>query len=157
MSNTTRTFDTYVSRGVMLNNYANIFGLIMQMRQVSDHPDLLLKKHAAEGQNVLVCNICDEPAEDAIRSKCKHDFCRSCVKDYVRSVEAAGGSSDCPRCHIVSQSYPNHLKMLTITHSLSQLILTNPRLSRMKMQSRRLPSSIASKWKTGPPPPRSKC
>lgn len=25
-----RTFDTYVSRGVMLNNYANIFGLIMQ-------------------------------------------------------------------------------------------------------------------------------
>ena len=35
MSNTTRQFDTYVSRGVMLNNYANIFGLIMQMRQVS--------------------------------------------------------------------------------------------------------------------------
>ena len=34
MKNTTRAFDTYVSRGVMLNNYANIFGLIMQMRQV---------------------------------------------------------------------------------------------------------------------------
>ena len=33
MSNTTRQFDTYVSRGVMLNNYGNIFGLIMQMRQ----------------------------------------------------------------------------------------------------------------------------
>ena len=32
MSNTTRQFDTYVSRGVMLNNYANIFGLIMQVR-----------------------------------------------------------------------------------------------------------------------------
>ena len=31
MSNTTRQFDTYVSRGVMLNNYANIFGLIMQV------------------------------------------------------------------------------------------------------------------------------
>ena len=30
MSNTNRQFDTYVSRGVMLNNYANIFGLIMQ-------------------------------------------------------------------------------------------------------------------------------
>lgn len=36
MSNTTRQFDTYVSRGVMLNNYANIFGLIMQMRQVAN-------------------------------------------------------------------------------------------------------------------------
>ncbi|KAI5364897.1 Putative helicase, Zinc finger, RING-type, Zinc finger, RING/FYVE/PHD-type [Septoria linicola] len=100
MSNTTRTFDTYVARGVMLNNYANIFGLIMQMRQVANHPDLLLKKNAHEGQNVLVCNICDEVAEEAIRSQCKHDFCRSCVKSYVQSVEETDGEADCPRCHI---------------------------------------------------------
>jgi DNA repair protein RAD16 len=100
MSNTARQFDTYVSRGVMLNNYANIFGLIMQMRQVANHPDLLLKKHAAQGQNVLVCNICDEVAEEAIRSKCKHDFCRACVKSYVQSVEENDGEADCPRCHI---------------------------------------------------------
>ncbi|KAF4548149.1 SNF2 family N-terminal domain-containing protein 5 [Elsinoe fawcettii] len=99
MSNTARTFDTYVSRGVMLNNYANIFGLIMQMRQVANHPDLLLKKHAHEGQNVLVCNICDEPAEDAVRSKCKHEFCRACVKSYMQSVEDSK-DPDCPRCHI---------------------------------------------------------
>jgi len=100
MTNTTRQFDTYVSRGVMLNNYANIFGLIMQMRQIANHPDLLLKRHAQEGQNVLVCNICDEVAEEAIRSKCKHEFCRSCVKSYVQSVEENGGDADCPRCHI---------------------------------------------------------
>ena len=100
MTNTGRQFDTYVARGVMLNNYANIFGLIMQMRQVANHPDLLLKKHASEGQNVLVCNICDEVAEEAIRSQCKHDFCRSCVKNYVQSVEETGGDPDCPRCHI---------------------------------------------------------
>lgn len=43
MGNSQRKFDTYVSRGVMLNNYANIFGLIMQMRQVANHPDLILK------------------------------------------------------------------------------------------------------------------
>ena len=36
MSNTARQFDTYVSRGVMLNNYANIFGLIMQVRNTYD-------------------------------------------------------------------------------------------------------------------------
>jgi DNA repair protein RAD16 len=100
MTNTARQFDTYVARGVMLNNYANIFGLIMQMRQVANHPDLLLKKHSAEGQNVLVCNICDEVAEEAIRSQCKHDFCRACVKNYVQSVEETGGEADCPRCHI---------------------------------------------------------
>ncbi|KAF2714983.1 helicase SWR1 [Pleomassaria siparia CBS 279.74] len=101
MSNTVRKFDTYVAQGVMLNNYANIFGLIMQMRQVANHPDLLLKKTAVEGSsNVYVCNICDEPAEDAVRSRCHHDFCRACVKDFIETCEASGTDADCPRCHI---------------------------------------------------------
>ncbi|KXJ93292.1 SNF2 family N-terminal domain-domain-containing protein [Microdochium bolleyi] len=96
MSSGQRKFDTYVAQGVMLNNYANIFGLIMQMRQVADHPDLILKKSSEGGQNVLVCCICDEPAEEAIRSRCRHDFCRVCAKSYVNSQE----QPDCPRCHI---------------------------------------------------------
>lgn len=96
MTNGQRKFDTYVAQGVLLNNYANIFGLIMQMRQVADHPDLILKKNAEGGQNVLVCCICDEPAEDTVRSRCKHDFCRACVGSYVRSTD----EPDCPRCHI---------------------------------------------------------
>jgi DNA repair protein RAD16 len=96
MTNGQRKFDTYVAQGVLLNNYANIFGLIMQMRQVADHPDLILKKHAEGGQNVVVCSICDEPAEDKIRSRCKHDFCRTCVASYIRSAD----EPDCPRCHI---------------------------------------------------------
>ncbi|KAB5545687.1 SNF2 family N-terminal domain-containing protein [Coniochaeta sp. 2T2.1] len=96
MTSGQRRFDTYVAQGVLLNNYANIFGLIMQMRQVADHPDLILKKNSAGGQNVLVCCICDEPAEEAIRSKCKHDFCRTCAKSYLLSSE----QPDCPRCHI---------------------------------------------------------
>ncbi|KAF2993981.1 DNA repair protein rad16 [Curvularia kusanoi] len=101
MSNSNRKFDTYVAQGVMLNNYANIFGLIMQMRQVANHPDLLLKKNAAEGSsNVYVCNICDEPAEDAVRSHCRHEFCRACIKDYMDTCEASGTDADCPRCHI---------------------------------------------------------
>ncbi|KAM7206503.1 SNF2 family N-terminal domain containing protein [Naviculisporaceae sp. PSN 640] len=97
MTSGQRKFDTYVATGVLLNNYANIFGLIMQMRQVADHPDLILKKNSEGGQNVLVCCICDEPAEDAIRSQCKHDFCRSCVTTYVHN---AGEKSECPRCHV---------------------------------------------------------
>ncbi len=100
MGTSQRKFDTYVSRGVMLNNYANIFGLIMQMRQVANHPDLILKKHGEEGQNILVCSICDEPAEEAIRSRCRHDFCRQCAKNYVRSFDGLDGDADCPRCHI---------------------------------------------------------
>ncbi|PSR90765.1 nucleotide exicision repair protein [Coniella lustricola] len=96
MTNGQRNFDTYVAQGVLLNNYANIFGLIMQMRQVADHPDLILKKHATGGQNILQCNICDEPAEEAIRSRCKHDFCRACAQAYLNSQD----QPDCPRCHI---------------------------------------------------------
>ncbi|KAH6658311.1 SNF2 family N-terminal domain-containing protein [Truncatella angustata] len=96
MTSGQRKFDTYVAQGVMLNNYANIFGLIMQMRQVADHPDLILKKSGEGGQNVLQCCICDEPAEEAIRSKCKHDFCRACAKSYVNSQD----QPDCPTCHI---------------------------------------------------------
>lgn len=115
MKNTNRQFDTYVSRGVMLNNYANIFGLIMQMRQVADHPDLLLRKKSEGGQNVLVCNICDEAAEEAVRSRCKHEFCRSCIKEYVESCDESQGSADCPRCHIVSILPSPGLRVLTLT------------------------------------------
>ncbi|KAI0169647.1 P-loop containing nucleoside triphosphate hydrolase protein [Hypoxylon sp. FL1284] len=98
MTNSKRNFDTYVAEGVLLNNYANIFGLLMQMRQIADHPDLILKKTTDpnSNQNVLVCCICDEPAEEAIRSRCKHDFCRACAKSYVNSQE----EPDCPCCHI---------------------------------------------------------
>lgn len=59
MTNGQRKFDTYVAQGVLLNNYANIFGLIMQMRQVADHPDLILKKDSAQGQNIL--QVCLDP------------------------------------------------------------------------------------------------
>ncbi|OTB06126.1 hypothetical protein M426DRAFT_55747, partial [Hypoxylon sp. CI-4A] len=96
MSNSQRKFDTYVAQGVMLNKYVNIFGLIMQMRQIADHPDLILKKTAEGGAHVLICCICDEPAEEAIRSRCKHDFCRSCAKSYINSQD----EPDCPHCHI---------------------------------------------------------
>ena len=96
MNNGTRKFETYVSQGVVLNNYANIFGLILQMRQVADHPDLILKKQGEGGQNVLFCCICDEIAEEAIRSVCRHDFCRECAKNYLKSSE----NPDCPQCHI---------------------------------------------------------
>jgi len=100
MSNSNRKFDTYVSQGVMLNNYANIFGLIMQMRQVANHPDLILRKNAEGGQNVLVCRICDEPAEEAIRSRCHHEFCRQCAKNYVRAFDGQESEAECPQCHL---------------------------------------------------------
>jgi DNA repair protein RAD16 len=101
MTNGQRKFDTYVASGVLLNNYANIFGLIMQMRQVADHPDLILKKNSEGAQNVIVCCICDDVAEEAIRSRCKHDFCRACAKSYITTCMESGDEDPrCPHCHI---------------------------------------------------------
>ncbi|KAM0433967.1 hypothetical protein ACHAPT_003911 [Fusarium lateritium] len=127
MTNGQRKFDTYVAQGVLLNNYANIFGLIMQMRQVADHPDLILKKNAEGGQNVLICCICDEPAEDTVRSRCKHDFCRACVSSYVRST----AEPDCPRCHI---SLSIDLEQPEIEQDES-LVKKNSIINRIKMEN----------------------
>ncbi|KAF5536372.1 nucleotide exsicion repair RAD16 [Fusarium napiforme] len=127
MTNGQRKFDTYVAQGVLLNNYANIFGLIMQMRQVADHPDLITKKNAEGGQNVLVCCICDEPAEDAIRSQCKHDFCRACVGSYVRSTDVP----DCPRCHIPLQIDLEQPEM----EQDETLVKKNSIINRIKMEN----------------------
>jgi len=69
------------------------------MRQMADHPDLVLKKHQKEGEGTFVCRICDDEAQDAIRSKCYHVFCRMCVQEYI------DGSLDehppCPVCSVV--------------------------------------------------------
>ncbi|KAF3937592.1 hypothetical protein ABW19_dt0201039 [Dactylella cylindrospora] len=99
-SDSKRKFNTYVATGVVLNNYANIFSLITRMRQIADHPDLVLRRHSPEGQNNnLVCCICDEEAEEAIKSKCHHTFCRLCVQKYIDGY-AGEGAPECPHCHI---------------------------------------------------------
>ncbi|KAG0243110.1 DNA repair protein rad16 [Actinomortierella wolfii] len=100
-SDTQRKFTTYVEQGTVLNNYANIFELLTKMRQMVDHPDLVLKRvkpGEAGLPETLVCCICQEEAEDPIVSKCHHLFCREDASQYVTSsmVEAP----ECPVCHI---------------------------------------------------------
>ncbi|KAG0259937.1 DNA repair protein rad16 [Mortierella polycephala] len=100
-TDTQRKFSTYVEQGTVLNNYANIFELLTKMRQMVDHPDMVLKK-VKPGQvglpETLVCSICQEEAEDPIVSKCHHLFCREDAEQYITSssIEAP----ECPVCHI---------------------------------------------------------
>lgn len=104
-----RQFDDYVADGVVLNNYANIFTLITRMRQIADHPDLVLKRikmnkdggtNDADLAGVIVCQICDDEAEEPIESKCHHKFCRICVSEYVESFSSEPSKLKCPVCHI---------------------------------------------------------
>jgi DNA repair protein RAD16 len=100
-SDTQRKFSTYVEQGTVLNNYANIFELLTKMRQMVDHPDLVLKK-LKPGQvglaETLVCCICQEEAEDPIVSKCHHLFCRNDAEQYISASMTAAPA--CPVCNI---------------------------------------------------------
>ncbi|KAK9723266.1 DNA repair protein rad16 [Basidiobolus ranarum] len=78
-----RKFTTYVQQGTILNNYASIFDLLMKMRQVVNHPDLLLSKNKT--LSALVCGICSEEPEEPIVAKCKHVFCREDANQYMQS------------------------------------------------------------------------
>ena len=112
-SDAKREFSTYVDAGTLLNSelcalygvapahtgtttdYSNIFSLITRMRQMACHPDLVIrsKKNASmfgkgEGE-ATVCRLCNDVAEDAIQSKCRHIFDRECIKQYLdASIEA---------------------------------------------------------------------
>lgn len=112
-SNSKRQFDDYVAEGVVLNNYANIFTLITRMRQLADHPDLVLKKmklpnnknnknnnHDSIPIGVIICQLCDDEAEEPIESNCHHKFCRICISEYVESFNGDTSKLKCPVCHI---------------------------------------------------------
>lgn len=102
-SDSKRKFNAYVAEGVVLNNYANIFTLITRMRQLADHPDLVLKRVGSnaisnEVDGVIMCQLCDDEAEEPIESKCRHRFCRMCIREYSESF--LGENLSCPVCHI---------------------------------------------------------
>ncbi|QLG70278.1 hypothetical protein HG535_0A02160 [Zygotorulaspora mrakii] len=101
-----RKYNSYVEEGVVLNNYANIFTLITRMRQLADHPDLVLKRlndkngNESTDNGVIICQLCDDEAEEPIESKCHHKFCRLCIKEYVESFMEEEKRLTCPVCHI---------------------------------------------------------
>ncbi|KNC79961.1 hypothetical protein SARC_07660 [Sphaeroforma arctica JP610] len=94
-------FLTYVSEGVLLNNYAHIFDLLMKMRQAANHPYLVLygRGRISAGDAQDVCGVCQEDAEDPIRAKCKHVFCREDIKMYLQS-SIDGQVPQCPVCFV---------------------------------------------------------
>lgn len=104
-----RKFSTYLDAGTVLNNYSNIFTLLTRMRQIACHPDLVLRSKTgiqkkllgdAAEDSIHLCRICAEEATEPIVSKCRHVFCRECVREYLdAAVDVA--KPDCPYCHAV--------------------------------------------------------
>lgn len=66
----------------------------MAVRQMACHPDLVLRaKKSALAVDVTegtVCRICNDTAEDAIVSACKHVFDRECIRQYLEVTQLRG-------------------------------------------------------------------
>ena len=92
--NSRSKFDTFVEKGVLLNNYAHIFQLLSRLRQTLDHPYLVVHgKFQGKTQNIPsksrgmsdVCGICGfdiQNSGDCVLSACHHTFHRICLKEY---------------------------------------------------------------------------
>lgn len=70
-------------------DYSNIFSLLTRMRQMACHPDLVLRSKtnantfvSDDAGEATLCRLCNDIAEDAIQSKCRHIFDRECIKRY---------------------------------------------------------------------------
>ncbi|XP_020093229.1 DNA repair protein RAD16 isoform X1 [Ananas comosus] len=95
-------FDSYVTAGTLMNNYAHIFDLLTRLRQAVDHPYLVIYSKTAELPDGIkdndgmknTCGLCHDPAEDIVVTSCKHAFCKACLIDYSASL----GNASCPTC-----------------------------------------------------------
>ncbi|XP_021841929.1 helicase-like transcription factor CHR28 isoform X2 [Spinacia oleracea] len=112
-------FKAYAAAGTVNQNYANILLMILRLRQACDHPLLVKGFNSDSGKrtnldkakqlprHVLmglldhleaassICQLCTDPAEDAVVTMCGHVFCYQCVADYL-----TGDDNVCParRC-----------------------------------------------------------
>ena len=110
-------FSTYVASGTVLNNYANIFEVLMRLRQAIDHPYLVIhsgtqhdaglraisaanmQRRKQERQEQLtvelaetLCALCKDQVEDARRATCGCIFCCTCISDYIDTTTNTASS-----------------------------------------------------------------
>lgn len=108
-------FDTYVSSGTILHNYAHIFDLLTSLRRAVDHPYLIVYGGGKDSHKLApgaslkeaktsVCGLCQddilEDGEETKRAaKCGHAFHDECIRDYIKDAPALpSGGVGCPVC-----------------------------------------------------------
>lgn len=119
-SDAKRTFSTYVDAGTVLNSTSHSSSrttLTMKtirtfspssqevsnrtsavplttVRQMACHPDLVLRSKNSvlvkDQEEASVCRLCNDQAEDAIMSQCKHVFDRECIRQYLEVQQNRG-------------------------------------------------------------------
>merc|ERR1740117_525443 len=109
-------FDTYITGGTVLHNYAHIFDLLTSLRRACAHPYLIVhgggsQTHKLSGgkrlmpKTVDVCGLCQDDVHDDEEegpkrvAKCGHCFHDDCIKSYVADAPPSkSGAVGCPVC-----------------------------------------------------------
>ncbi|XP_047322176.1 DNA repair protein RAD16 [Impatiens glandulifera] len=116
-------FNTYISAGTLMNNYAHIFDLLTRLRQAVDHPYLVVYSSTSmerigniQAANAgRLCYLCADTVEDPVVTSCAHIFCKSCLIGYSTNLEQVS----CPTC-----SKPLTVDFTATTHT-DQTPVTN--------------------------------
>lgn len=110
-------FDTYVSSGTVLNNYAHIFDILIRLRQAVDHPYLVVHSSTRPPTDLQLldapstsaslspsptideCRLCHEIVDEKVNSTCGHTFCDECINEYTSTMAAESAAKvRCPVC-----------------------------------------------------------
>jgi SNF2 family DNA or RNA helicase len=83
-------FTEYQENGTLRQNYTEILVFLLRLRQICDHPFLVLGKDT----NFEDCKICEDIIENMMEISCGHKFCSNnnnltkqrSVLNFVRSV-----------------------------------------------------------------------
>ncbi|KAI3495285.1 hypothetical protein L1887_37558 [Cichorium endivia] len=112
-------FAKYAAAGTVKQNYVNILLMLLRLRQACDHP-LLVKEFTSSTHrrisvekakeipeeklsrllncleaSLAICDICNDPPEDAVVTTCEHVFCNQCILEHLSSDDNQCPSSEC--------------------------------------------------------------
>uniref|UniRef100_A0A7S3DIH5 Helicase ATP-binding domain-containing protein n=1 Tax=Palpitomonas bilix TaxID=652834 RepID=A0A7S3DIH5_9EUKA len=62
-----RKFMSYVEEDTLGTHYANVFELLIRLRQAVDHPYLVVQKGSSTDEKDEICELCSNPFEDPIK------------------------------------------------------------------------------------------
>lgn len=149
-TDTKTQYNSYAIKGQVSNNYAHIFELLQKMRMAVNHP-FLTYKNSGLIENVPICGFCNAEADDPMRSKCNHVFCRSEVEIFLQE------SNKCPVCHVpitidlnspveYTPSVTNSLISVDSWQSSTKIETLIEMLNSMKEEGRRPKSIVFSQF-----------
>uniref|UniRef100_A0A7N6FCT2 Helicase-like transcription factor n=1 Tax=Anabas testudineus TaxID=64144 RepID=A0A7N6FCT2_ANATE len=115
------TIGRYVSEGTVLSNYAHVLAILMRLRQLCCHPDLLfylsafsnsvcsyistpaeLRERLIEKLRMVLasgsdeeCSVCLESVRLPVITHCAHVYCRPCIAQVISTEKE---TARCPLC-----------------------------------------------------------